>query len=193
MSNKHNNAQAVPSGWVFKRNQDGSIGVFAPSPKPGESPRTSAVIYPSLSRDLHELLGKLADHQTTPPATEQAVLTEVADCGVVTKIIKPFTPTQRKRLWDNSKEHHKDAASFTGFERIVTLTERAHQIGVTSFAQPATDAGVVEDVYAQGWIAAAGWAMRPDLIADMDSPAYTNERDGRLMARGYAARAKGQP
>ena len=58
-------------------------------------------------------------------------------------------------------------------------------------SQPTTDAGVVEDVYAQGWIAAAGWAMKPDLIADVDSPAYTNERDGRLMARGYAARAKG--
>lgn len=39
-----------------------------------------------------------------------------------------FTPSQRRRLWDNSPEHHKDAASFTSFERLVTLTERAHAI-----------------------------------------------------------------
>ena len=41
----------------------------------------------------------------------------------------PFNTAQRKRLWLNSPEHHKDAASFTGFERIVTLTERPHLIG----------------------------------------------------------------
>ena len=40
----------------------------------------------------------------------------------------PLTPAQRRRLWDNSPLHHKDAASMVGFERIVTLTERAHGI-----------------------------------------------------------------
>jgi len=48
-------------GWVFKRNADGSIGIFAPPPKPGESQRTSDCVGPQ-DRDLHELLGKLADH-----------------------------------------------------------------------------------------------------------------------------------
>ena len=42
--------------------------------------------------------------------------------------LSPFTPAQRRRLWDNSPEHHADAKSMAGFERIVTLTERAHGI-----------------------------------------------------------------
>lgn len=45
---------------------------------------------------------------------------------------KPLTPAQRRRLWDNSREHQPDAKSFAGFERIVTLTERAHSIGQES-------------------------------------------------------------
>lgn len=48
-------------GWVFKRNADGSIGIFAPPPKPGESQRTSDCVGTN-QRDLNELLGKLADH-----------------------------------------------------------------------------------------------------------------------------------
>ena len=58
-------------------------------------------------------------------------LVEINDVGLAPAVIKPFTPAQRRRLWDNSKEHHKDAANITGFERIVTLTERAHGIGLT--------------------------------------------------------------
>lgn len=54
----------VPAGWRIQRNADGSIGIFAPPPKHGESKRTSDVVYPSDSRDLHELLGKLADHMS---------------------------------------------------------------------------------------------------------------------------------
>ena len=48
-------------GWVFKRNADGSVGIFAPPPNPGESQRTSDCVGTN-QRDLHELLGKLADH-----------------------------------------------------------------------------------------------------------------------------------
>lgn len=62
------------------------------------------------------------------PALVPLTLTEVPDVGMVPKMVKPFTPAQRRRLWDNSKEHHKDAANFTGFERIVTLVERARGI-----------------------------------------------------------------
>lgn len=61
-------APAVPQGWRFKRNADDSIGIFAPPPKPGESQRTSHAVYPGQNRDLHELLGKLADQQATTPA-----------------------------------------------------------------------------------------------------------------------------
>ena len=36
------------------------------------------------------------------------------------------------------------------------------------------------EIYKRGWVACAGWAKRPDLIADIDSPAYANERAARL-------------
>jgi len=61
-------ALTVPEGWKFKRNSDGSVGIFAPPPLPGESQRTSHAVYASQSRDLHELLGKLADHQAAAPS-----------------------------------------------------------------------------------------------------------------------------
>lgn len=44
----------------------------------------------------------------------------------------PFSSRQRRNLWNNSPELHKDAASFAGFERIVTLVEQAHYIGITT-------------------------------------------------------------
>lgn len=65
-------ALAVPQGWRFKRNADDSIGIFAPPPKPGESQRTSHAVYPGQNRDLHELLGKLADQQAATPAPSPA-------------------------------------------------------------------------------------------------------------------------
>jgi hypothetical protein len=55
----------VPQGWRFVRRPDG-IGIFAPQPKPGESPRTSDTV-PASSRDLYDLLGKLADQQAAVP------------------------------------------------------------------------------------------------------------------------------
>jgi len=33
------------------------------------------------------------------------------------------------------------------------------------------------EAYAQGWVAAAGWAKRNDLVSDIDSPAYLEERE----------------
>lgn len=39
-----------------------------------------------------------------------------------------FSAPQRKRLWDNSPEIHKDATSFAAFARIVALVEVAHSI-----------------------------------------------------------------
>lgn len=62
------------NNWEFRRNADGSIGIFAPPPRPGESQRTSDVVYAAGNRDLHELLGKLADHMAASkpaPATYQ--------------------------------------------------------------------------------------------------------------------------
>lgn len=43
-----------------------------------------------------------------------------------------------------------------------------------------------EKHYAAGWIAAAKWAERDDLISDIDSPAYIADRDAAID------RAKGQ-
>lgn len=56
----------VPQGWRFVRRPDG-IGIFAPPPKPGESPRTSDTV-PASNRDLYDLLGKLADQQAAAEA-----------------------------------------------------------------------------------------------------------------------------
>lgn len=67
------------------------------------------------------------------PQAVPMTLEATNDVGLVPVVIKPFTPAQRRRLWDNSPEIHKDATSITGFERIVSLTERAH--GITAQAK----------------------------------------------------------
>lgn len=36
------------------------------------------------------------------------------------------------------------------------------------------------NTYQRGWVAAAGWAQRNDLVSDIDSPAYEKEREQRL-------------
>lgn len=38
----------------------------------------------------------------------------------------------------------------------------------------------LEAAYELGWICAAHWADRTDLIADTDSPAYEKQRDEKL-------------
>ena len=59
-------------GWHFQRNKDGSVGIFAPFPRPGESQRTSCAIYPKINRDLHELMEKLALHYEQAMAEEKS-------------------------------------------------------------------------------------------------------------------------
>lgn len=75
----------IPQGWRFVRNTDGSIGIFAPPPREGESRRTSDCVYARQSPDLHELLGKLADHQAAraslPHKAEGAEPTRIAQIG----------------------------------------------------------------------------------------------------------------
>jgi len=44
----------------------------------------------------------------------------------------------------------------------------------------------VEQAYEKGWIAAARWTNRDDLIADIGSAAYTNDRDSALAAPATA-------
>lgn len=48
----------------------------------------------------------------------------------------------------------------------------------------------VDDIvlaYEQGWRAAALWANRPDLISDINSPAYLKELSSRSICRAYQA------
>jgi hypothetical protein len=71
-------------GWLFRRNADGSVGIFAPPPRLGESQRTSDCIGPG-QRDLHELLGKLADHmaladQSHRKPSDDLALAREAEC-----------------------------------------------------------------------------------------------------------------
>jgi hypothetical protein len=58
-------------GWSFHRNSDGSIGIKAPPPKPGESQRTGESVYPTDGGGLHELLGKFVDHINALEQAEQ--------------------------------------------------------------------------------------------------------------------------
>lgn len=64
----------------------------------------------------------------TPPHQPSRERSEVAHP------IRAFTNAERKRLWHNSPEHQKDAINRAAFERIVTLTERAH--GMLQPVQP---------------------------------------------------------
>lgn len=40
----------------------------------------------------------------------------------------------------------------------------------------------LEDAYKQGWLEAANWSNRQDMVCDTDSPAYVKARDVRLNA-----------
>jgi len=44
----------------------------------------------------------------------------------------------------------------------------------------------IEQAYEKGWIAAAKWASRDDLVADIGSTAYMNDRDAALAAPATA-------
>ena len=48
---------AAPDGWRIQRNADGSIGLFAPPPRPGESRRTSES-FTAVGGDANELVFK---------------------------------------------------------------------------------------------------------------------------------------
>jgi hypothetical protein len=41
----------------------------------------------------------------------------------------------------------------------------------------------IDDAYEKGWVAAARWAKRDDLFADIGSTAYMNDRDAALAAQ----------
>ena len=59
------------------------------------------------------------------------------------------------------------------------------EIQMLAYAREALAAQAVDasEIYKRGWVACAGWAKRPDLIADIDSPAYANERAARLATK----------
>ncbi|HET8687643.1 MAG TPA: hypothetical protein VFM18_13410, partial [Methanosarcina sp.] len=78
-SGSSNQIHHTVRGWTFSRNADGSIGIHSPLPRPGESQRTSHVVYKSQNADLHELLGKLADHQSKELRSPFAPAYEGAD------------------------------------------------------------------------------------------------------------------
>ncbi len=63
-------AEAVLPGWTFKRLSDGSIGIHAPAPKPGEKyQRTSDCVTPGHG-DTYEILSRLVDHLEAPQQAE---------------------------------------------------------------------------------------------------------------------------
>jgi len=54
--------QALPDGWRVQRNEDGSIGLFAPPPpRDGESRPTSECFTGKLGNDMNEIVFKLLE------------------------------------------------------------------------------------------------------------------------------------
>lgn len=77
-----------------------------------------------------------------------------------------------------SQEKEVVAALLAEQDRLqCALNKRHAQVERLQAAGQVLDAS---EIYKRGWVACAGWAKRPDLIADIDSPAYANERAARL-------------
>jgi hypothetical protein len=52
----------LPPGWRIQKNDNGSIGLFAPPPVDGESRRTSECFTGKLGNDMNEIVFKLLTH-----------------------------------------------------------------------------------------------------------------------------------
>ena len=106
--------------------------VAAPAPQPqGAQHDCSAAFdeaYSMVDRFLRNNLFD-DDYAEYSAALDSLIPPTIQGAQRVAQPLTPFTPAQRGRLYANSPEHHKDATSRAGFERIVTLTERAHGIG----------------------------------------------------------------
>lgn len=138
-------AQQPLYGWVFKRNADGSIGIFAPPPRPGESQRTSDCIGPG-QRDLHELLGKLADHMAALAEPVQEPDSPERRCGGPGCDMRCCQPVEEPVAWlrvidEAMVTHHLGVADptddyETAKRKMNTLLSAAQDIG-TYFAKQA--------------------------------------------------------
>ncbi|KRG65203.1 hypothetical protein ABB26_05205 [Stenotrophomonas humi] len=73
-------------------------------------------------------------------------------------------------------EHVLHGRPFTATEKP-TDTRKRIEVASTPAAQGIS---LLNTAYFQGWVAAAGWASRDDIVADEGSKAYTAERDQRL-------------
>lgn len=140
----------APYAYVYRSEEVGaSVPIYTtPQPQPAPSPQPAVPVVSD--EQIRKTVESIQDPDTvhafhngyytlTPDEMRRVILAlrpqampmtlePTNDVGLVPVVIKPFTPAQRRRLWDNSPEIHKDAASITGFERIVSLTERAHGI-----------------------------------------------------------------
>lgn len=69
---------ATPSGWRVQRNTDGSIGLFAPTPRANESRRTSECFRPGVGSDANEIVFKFLSDilDTSLPAQEDGTFAE---------------------------------------------------------------------------------------------------------------------
>lgn len=63
---------AVPVGWRVQRNTNGSIGLFAPPPRDGESQRTSECFTGRIGNDMNEIVFKLLSHMLAAQGTQKA-------------------------------------------------------------------------------------------------------------------------
>ena len=97
--------QALPTGWRFERQTDNSggqfIAIWGPIPGPDESPRQNDAVFRSQTRDLYDLLGRLADHQAAAPVDE-ARERELFEAKLHAKLAPNYSKLGR---WNDSGEY----------------------------------------------------------------------------------------
>ena len=86
---------SLPAGWRIQRNADGSIGLFAPPPRDGESLRTSECFTGRLGNDMNEIVFKLLSQMLEAPTVKESltaadILQLAREGAVLGNISSPF-------------------------------------------------------------------------------------------------------
>jgi len=130
-------APAVPTGWRVQRNSDGSIGIFGPPPREGESRRTSHAIYPNDRSDLGELMFKFFTHvlAVQPKSVDSHEPQNLRDkprsaSSVSDKAdsTEPLSIDRISEIWTQTEFDDATEETFEKAVALVRLIEAAHGI-----------------------------------------------------------------
>lgn len=123
-----------------------------------------------------------ASHCALEHAAEQAqpVSAEPVAWVLTDEHINDLQVASVNRVIDRCKRAH-----FTNIKIRINGEWEEHEADWIKHMRPASQPShndVLEEAYAQGWVICSRWAGRDDLIFDMDSRAYAEERDSKLRA-----------